>query len=86
MSYICRGIPGGSGSHKVSDPDDLIAGICEACVHLLTSAKSWGSAAPVAAKANGKGSPIVINEKKHVVKSRRKAAGLAVWRDYPDGK
>ncbi len=81
MIAICKGIPGGTGAHRVADLDDLIAGICEQCEKSLTGAKSWGSASPAQAKANGKGSPMVINERKHKSKTQKDE-----WRNYPDGK
>lgn len=48
MISICKGIPG-SVPHRVSDPDELIAGICGACQASLFAAKGWGS------QSNGEG-------------------------------
>jgi hypothetical protein len=74
---FCVGIPGGNGAHKVSDTEILVAGICEACESLLTSTRSWGSAAPVAGKGSGgKGPGIVINHLKHFSKPRLKGDPL----------
>lgn len=37
---FCTGIPG-SPAHKVSDPDNLVGGICPECEQRLISGVSW---------------------------------------------
>lgn len=69
MITICKGIPG-SQPHKVADPDDLIAGICESCEKALTGTKSWGSASPAQAKSNQSGVGIVFSDKHQEPKPR----------------
>lgn len=83
MITICRGIPGGSGLHRVSDPDELIAGICSACQASLFAAKGWGS------QSNGEGTAEsvialrVAGGKKSAKNMNNRPAGRA-FRNYPD--
>lgn len=90
MIAICKGIPGNSTPHKVANPDDLIAGICESCEKALTGTKSWGSASPAQAKANSSGSPIVLSGKpKPRVKNggrptQKTGSNTTRWRNLPN--
>lgn len=91
MITVCKGIPGGSGAHRVADPDDLIAGICNTCEKLLTSAKSWGSSTEVAARNNrNSGNSVGIHLPGSLdPATRTRGASLpknkpSEWRNYPD--